>query len=261
MGFSKNHPVTEQKKGFTREEVNRIDRALREKKPLIELVLFHVGIDTMLRVSDLMRLKVSDLVQENNEIKEIYLVKQKKTGEKVEVILHPSTRKILKTYLEADKKARTDYLFTSKRSQNEHLSPWWMRQKVKKWVKLINLPSEYYSCHSLRRTGAIHLYYASNKDLEIVRQALGQSSIEATKHYLGIESLRVKEVLLNNPMWQEANTLNHSPLTFNEPNKFEIEIPIQVKPNQPLEIHPRYKSGKLYFEIILRNEKGVLELA
>lgn len=202
MHFFNNHSVTKQKKGWSKEEVNRIDAIIRENSPLIELVLFHVAIDTMLRVSDLLKLKVSNVVTKDRGIRDEYIVKQIKTGGQVGVILHPPTREALRLYLKRTRKEQNEYLFQSSKNPQKPFSSWWMRQLVKKWAVSIGLPPEQYSCHSTRRTGAMHLYIQSGKDLEIVRQALGQTSLEATKHYLGIDQDRVKEILRENPLWE-----------------------------------------------------------
>lgn len=201
MNFFKDRPLTEQKKAWNREEVNKIDCLIRNNSPLIELVLFHVGIDTMLRVSDLLGLRVCDVVTNNGIVKDEYLIKQIKTGEAVEVVLQPPTREAIKKYLRKLRTEGNHYLFPSPRNPEMHLSAWWLRQKVKQWTHTIGLPIEQYSCHSLRRTGAMHLYLQSGRDLEVVRRALGHTSIETTKYYLGVDRQHVKEILRQHPIW------------------------------------------------------------
>lgn len=150
-----------QKKGWTAKEVNAIARKIRTSRSLQELAIFHTAIDTMLRVSDIVRLKVDDVMYASGEIKEVYLIRQMKTGEKVEVVLHPPTRTVLKEHITKSKKSFTDYLFTRLHHPEQHISPRWMNELIKTWVKLIKLNPEEYSCHSARRTGAIHLFIKS----------------------------------------------------------------------------------------------------
>jgi len=51
-----------QKSPFTRKEVRLIKKVLSAQTNLRDLVLFSVGIDSMLRASGLLKLKVTDLV-------------------------------------------------------------------------------------------------------------------------------------------------------------------------------------------------------
>ncbi len=190
-----------QKKAWSQQEVNDLAQAIYTRRPFKELVLFHVGIDTLLRSGDLVQRQVDDVITRNGDIREDYLIKQMKTGEHVRVVLHPPTREVLARYLWETKKQRGEFLFTSERTPYSPLSTRWMRELVKIWVELIGLEPEFYSCHSLRRTGAKFLYQRTDKDLEQVRIALGHSSIEATKYYLGITTDEVLETLRANPIW------------------------------------------------------------
>lgn len=194
--------ITQQKWYWTQKQVDLIDQAIQKHRPLQELVFFHVALDTMLRISDLLILRTSDLVLKNGNIREVLVIKQKKTNEMVEVILHKPTRDAIAQFLEESGKTGTDYLFTSQRNPFMPFSSCWARYLVKGWATLIGLPEEYYSCHTTRRTGAMHLYKKSRKNLEVVRRALGHSSIEATKRYLGVEQKLVRKILKTNSIWK-----------------------------------------------------------
>ena len=66
------------KKPLSEKQIKSI-RKLVEAKPLHSLLL-NLSVDLMLRGSDLLNLKVSDVVSENGTIKDEVKVKQKKTG-------------------------------------------------------------------------------------------------------------------------------------------------------------------------------------
>ena len=68
------------KKPLTREQIQQI-RILVKGKPLHELLL-NLGIDLMLRSSDLRSLKVSDVLNPSGTVKESVSVKQIKTGKR-----------------------------------------------------------------------------------------------------------------------------------------------------------------------------------
>ena len=66
------------KKPLSEKQIKSL-RKLVDAKPLHELLL-NLSVDLMLRGSDLLNLKVSDVVSENGTIKDEVKVKQKKTG-------------------------------------------------------------------------------------------------------------------------------------------------------------------------------------
>ena len=66
------------KKPITSAQVRTLRNNVKEK-PLQELLL-NLGVDLMLRSSDLLNLKVSDVVSDSGKIKTEVKVKQKKTG-------------------------------------------------------------------------------------------------------------------------------------------------------------------------------------
>ncbi len=67
------------------------------------------------------------------------------------------------------------------------------RTLVKKWVGYARLDPAVYSSHSLRRTKAA-LVYEQTKNLEVVRELLGQSTIAATLAYLNVGKPQALEV-------------------------------------------------------------------
>ena len=67
------------KKPITSAQVRTLRNNVKNK-PLQELLL-NLGVDLMLRSSDLLNLKVSDVVSDSGKVKSEVKVKQKKTGE------------------------------------------------------------------------------------------------------------------------------------------------------------------------------------
>ena len=66
------------KKPITSAQVRTLRNNVKNK-PLQELLL-NLGVDLMLRSSDLLNLKVSDVVSDSGKVKSEVKVKQKKTG-------------------------------------------------------------------------------------------------------------------------------------------------------------------------------------
>lgn len=175
------------RKRFTPDQTEAIFTQLYEQKRYRELGMFALGIDTSLRSGNLMKLKVSDLRYKNGAIKDRFTVIQEKLKNKsknqVECALTAPTKHILAEWLEQEPKPFHAYLFTG-RKVDSHLSCDQYRRYVKRWARMLDLPDEEYSTHSLRRTKPSILYRLAGNDILIPQQILGHSSIKSTQEYL-----------------------------------------------------------------------------
>lgn len=114
-----------------------------------DLALFTIGINTNLRASDLLRLKVSQVrhlkpTEGENEIE----VVEKKTGEQRRITMNKSCIEAIRNLLSSDSYGDNDYLFQSQRS--EVLTVPSAHRLVKSWCRAINLKGNYGS-HTLRK--------------------------------------------------------------------------------------------------------------
>jgi integrase len=75
-------------------------RAFPEDKQR-DLLLFVVGINTALRISDLLELRVGQFLDEQLRIRHRFLIKERKRGKRQEVVINNSIREVLEEYLAA----------------------------------------------------------------------------------------------------------------------------------------------------------------
>ncbi len=98
------------KKPLSQNEVTSL-RKLLEDNPLHSLLL-NIGVDTMLRGSDLLNLKVSDLVTESGKVKTEVRVKMMKTKKNTLLIpLSPNSTKVIKKHIVGN--SPDDFVFRS----------------------------------------------------------------------------------------------------------------------------------------------------
>ena len=159
-------------------------RKLVDEKPLQSLLL-NLGVDLMLRSSDLLKLKVSDVMNESGTPKTEVKVTQKKTGK--------TTLKFL-----IDRQL-TDFIFTGQMSHftRKPISTQQYAKIVKKWMQSIGVEDvSQYSTHSLRKSKPTVIYNRT-KNVDAVRRLLGQSSVTATSAYLGVTDNSALELARN----------------------------------------------------------------
>ncbi|MBL1430667.1 MAG: tyrosine-type recombinase/integrase [Robiginitomaculum sp.] len=175
------------RQALTPVNVRAVKKYLAQQKSPHDLCLFTVAIDSMLRASDLMRLRVSDVSFPNGNIRNSFLWRQKKTSNGVNPVLTDYTQRVLKRWVNASNKLPNHFLFTREKPiDGEPITVGFYRNLVKDWVKAIGLPPHDYSAHSLRRSKAIYMY-ESGVAVEIIGRLLGHKSPASTLHYLGID--------------------------------------------------------------------------
>jgi integrase len=174
------------KKPFTPKQVRLLKDILESKKSIRDLALCSLGFDTMLRASDILKLTVEDVIDNNSNIKSEITLKQKKTKEAHIVEIFDETKRYLLELIKKDRLYDDDYLFIGWRDRNKHLTIRQLANLVKKWASYLELNPKDYGSHSLRRTRASYIYKKTG-NIEAVRLLLGQSSVSSTSYYLDID--------------------------------------------------------------------------
>ncbi len=173
------------KKPLTKSQIDQI-RILVKGKPLHELLL-NLGIDLMLRSSDLRNLKVSDVMNPSGTVKDSVSIKQIKTGKTtLPMPILGNSKSAIAKHLK-DKEQNT-FVFSGNKSHYTKLpiSQQQYSRIVKIWMRSLGLEDvSQFSTHSIRKSKASAIYEQTH-DVDAVRRLLGQSSVTATSAYLGV---------------------------------------------------------------------------
>jgi integrase len=150
-----------------------------------DLALFNLAIDSKLRGCDLVRLKVSDIIQ-GGRIRSRAQIIQRKTLQPVQFEIMEQTRESLASWVSEMDLRNSDYLFPSRVRDLSHLSTRQYSRIVDKWVTRVGLDPTAYGTHTMRRTKA-SLIYRRTKNLRAIQLLLGHTKLESTVRYLGID--------------------------------------------------------------------------
>jgi len=172
-------------------------RKLVEGKGLHELLL-NIGCDAMLRSSDLLSLKVKDVVNEDGSVKESVKVRQQKTKNyTLDIPLSKNSHDVIKKYL-LDKEPES-WIFVGNKSHYTK-SPITQKQYsriVKGWMSSLGVEDlNNYSTHSVRKSKSSEIF-RTTQNVQVCRILLGHPNITATSAYLGIEDSDALEVARN----------------------------------------------------------------
>jgi integrase len=162
--------------------------------PARDLALFNLAIDSKLRASDLVRLKVEDVCS-GPLVRDRAIVTQLKTGRPVQFEITEVTRQSVERLLAIQLATEDGYLFRSRAHGRPHISARQYARIVHRWIRNIGLDDRGFGTHSLRRTKVAQLYRKTG-NLRAVQLLLGHAKIETTVRYLGVEvddALRLAE--------------------------------------------------------------------
>jgi integrase len=174
-------------------DVNTIKKLLSDKPR--DLTLFTIGINTNLRASDLLRLKVSQVrhlkpTKGGNELE----IVEKKTGKPRRITLNKTCIEAIRNLLSSNSCENSAYLFQSQR--REVLTVPSVFRLVKSWCRAINLKGNYGS-HTLRKTWGYHQRVTFGVDLPRLMVCFNHSTQRQTLDYLCIQPEEIKDVYEN----------------------------------------------------------------
>lgn len=189
-----NNPRSGIKKPFKLEEIWRIRTRLEIENDLMQQALLNLAIDSKLRSSDLLMLKVCDVSSQDLVFDRVEHM-QRKTGTLVQFEITARTQQTLLRWIGSLSLKPSSFIFPSARRTDKPISYSFYRNLVRNWASNLGLDPNAYGTHSLRRTKAT-LVYARTKNIRAVQILLGHSKVDNTIRYLGVEvedALRISE--------------------------------------------------------------------
>lgn len=173
-------------------DIESIKRLLSQKPR--DLLLFTVGVNSGLRMGDVLRIKVGDVLELSPG--DSLILREGKNGRSDVLYINNAIYEALKGYLGQVELRSEHYLFRSRKGSNMPLSVGSANALVKSWAKAVNLSGNY-GVHTLRKTfGYIQrMYYGVG--FEVLAKRLNHASPAATMRYLGIHDKEVERVLLH----------------------------------------------------------------
>lgn len=161
-------------------DIERMKKALHGR----DLLLFTVGINTNLRISDILPLTREQFDGDHLEIKE------KKTGKSKKIRINENVKKAV-----AELAPPSGYLFPSRKGDGPI-------SRMQAW-RILNAGAERaglniaFGTHTLRKTWAYHAYNGGKgADLALITKALNHSSQRETLRYIGIEQENLDDLYL-----------------------------------------------------------------
>ena len=155
-------------------EKSKIELMKNNLKTARDRFLFVLGINTALRISDLLKLKVEDVRGTHLDIKET------KTGKIKKHFINPTLQDEIERYTENMKEH--DYLFPSRKG-TKPISRIQAYRILNETAKSLGIDE--IGTHTMRKTFGYH-YYQKTKDIATLQQLLNHSAPSVTMRYIGL---------------------------------------------------------------------------
>lgn len=177
----------------SRKTIREIKSYLLEKGEIRDYLLFVLGINTALRVGDILSLRKSDVIMKNGKVKDFLMMTIGKTHRTQRIGLNRNVKRALELYLKAFPSLPGYAPLFGGRQPLIPIS------RVGAWKRLQLIAKEFdlddFGFHSLRKSWGYHLR-KMGVDISVISHKLGHSNITVTKRYLGITDDEVNEIEL-----------------------------------------------------------------
>ena len=160
-------------------------------------LLFVMGINSGLRVQDILSLRIRDVQGLN--VGDRLTLTELKTGKINVLILNKEIHTALRDHLDdlgPDETHPEHFLFKSRKTKNSPLTTYAVTGMVKRWAAEINLSGNF-GAHTLRKTWTFVQRTEFGVAWELLAARLNHANPAVTRRYMGVQREDVEAILLN----------------------------------------------------------------
>lgn len=162
----------------------RDKRKIKAMKDLLKIkgdkyyIMFLIGINIGLRISDILTLKVSDVSRKTH-----VTITEEKTGKTKRFLINENMRKELNSYIENHNMKDKEYLIQSRKGVNRPISRVQAYRVLNETADSIGL--EEVGTHTMRKTFG-YFHYQKFHDIALLQDIFNHSSQVITMRYIGM---------------------------------------------------------------------------
>lgn len=167
-------------------KIHEIEQILKSQSER-NYILFRLGINSGLRISDILKLKAKHLRNQTH-----FILKEQKTSKTKKLKIQSTLKKEIDNYIKD--MLDDEYLFKSQKGKNQPINRVQAWRILNKAANQVGIKGEI-GTHTLRKSFGYHMYLHCGKDITIVQKLLNHSSPETTLRYIGITQDTLDEIL------------------------------------------------------------------
>lgn len=154
-----------------------------------DFLLCSFQLNTGLRISDVVPVKVSDVMVSKKRFKEHLAVHEVKTKKNKLIKINDELKSIIRDYVTVNDLELDDYLFKSKKfdenGQPRHITVTQAYRILKEAALAVGIDN--FGTHSLRKTWGYFTYKASSHNIGLLMDMFNHSAPSITLRYIGID--------------------------------------------------------------------------
>lgn len=184
----------------------RAIRLLLRGDSLRNELLFILGINVGLRISDILKLKIKDMAKPDGVVKEYVSIKEQKTGKTKRFYLGKIVKKTAQEYLDSLLELELEhFVFKSRKGVNKAITRHQAYRIINQAAEMIGLVERdaqgriitgEIGTHTLRKTFGYHAY-KKGTDIVLLQDIFNHSSPSMTLRYIGFTEDQKQEVYLS----------------------------------------------------------------
>lgn len=176
-------------------QIMQIKGNLYKQKNPRDFLLFVFGINSGLRISDILSLKIGDIKDYKGNLKDYLIIREQKTDKTRKVFFNKQIKEAIAYYLRKTGLFDLDhYLFTNEKTKdNKPITRIRAYQLINKWCRDVGIKYKV-GGHTLRKTFGYHLRM-QGISIERISSLLNHRNIKVTFRYLGITDDEDREVI------------------------------------------------------------------
>lgn len=141
-------------------------------------IMFIIGVNVGLRVSDILTLKVEDVYDKSHVV-----ISEEKTGKTKRFLINSQLQKELKSYIDKNGLTANDYLIQSRKGVNKPISRVQAYRLLNECAEPLGL--EEIGTHTMRKTFG-YWQYQQFHDVALLQELFNHSAPSITLRYIGI---------------------------------------------------------------------------
>lgn len=168
------------------EKIDEMKEWLLRNSSYRNYFIFYFGINTGLRISDILRLRVKDV-----RGKDVAKIKMEKTENTVDVYFNTILQREIEKYTK--QMADSDWLFPS-REGDKPITRQMADTILRKAALSCGIDKDHWGTHSMRKSFGYH-YYQRKKDVYYLMKLFGHTTQGQTLRYIGIEADEIRKTM------------------------------------------------------------------
>ena len=173
-------------------QIETIKKLLKQQS-LRDYCLFVLGINSGLRISDLLKLRISD-VAEKGKVKDRIRLRENKTNKFKDFPISDNAKSAIREYLKSRQYSENEPLFISRKNKG-----FLLRQRAYKILNEVARSigiKEKIGTHTLRKTFGYHAH-KNGYDIILIQKLFNHSSLSVTLRYIGITQDKLDDVYMS----------------------------------------------------------------